>query len=218
MSVKQVVNIYTFHDMHFEEQAIRVKRLYHKYKARRLVIDGNGLGIGFIDYMVKSQIDPETNEFFEDFGIYNDTDKFYKKYQTDDCEQDAVYIIKANAPINTEAFANLQTQLSSGKIKFLEDERIAKTKLLGTKMGQTMTPEKRAEYLRPFTQTSILKEEMMNLKEENEGINILLKRANRGIGKDKFSALVYGLYYIKTEEDSKKKKKRFVASEWKFFN
>ena len=24
--------------------------------------------------------------------------------------------------------------------------------------------------------------------------------------------------YIKTEEDSKKKKKRFVASEWKFFN
>lgn len=218
VSVKQVVNIYTFHDMHFEEQAIRVKRLYHKYKARRLVIDGNGLGIGFIDYMVKSQIDPETNEFFEDFGIYNDTDKFYKKYQTDDCEQDAVYIIKANAPINTEAFANLQTQLSSGKIKFLEDERIAKTKLLGTKMGQTMSPEKRAEYLRPFTQTSILKEEMMNLKEENEGINILLKRANRGIGKDKFSALVYGLYYIKTEEDSKKKKKRFVASEWKFYN
>ena len=24
--------------------------------------------------------------------------------------------------------------------------------------------------------------------------------------------------YIKTEEDSKKKKKRFIASEWKFFN
>jgi len=38
-----------------------------------------------------------------------------------------------------------------------------------------MTPEKRTEYLKPFTLTSILKEEMMNLREETEGININLK-------------------------------------------
>lgn len=218
VSMKQLVNIYTFHDDHFEDQAIKVKRLFYRYKARRLVIDANGIGIGLMDYLVKSQIDPDTNEFFADFGVYNDEEKFYKKFQTVDCEQDAIYMIKANAPINTEAHANMQSQLSSGKIKFLEDERIAKTKLLGTKMGQTMTPEKRAEYLRPFTLTSILKEELMNLREENEGVNIILKQANRSIKKDKFSALEYGLYYIKTEEDSKKKKKRFVASEWKFFN
>ena len=31
----------------------------------------------------------------------------------------------------------------------------------------------------------------------NEGINIILKQANRGIRKDKFSAFEYGLYYIK---------------------
>ena len=218
VSIKQLVNIYTFHDMHFEDQAINVKRLFYKYKARRLVIDGNGLGIGFMDYMVKSQIDPDTNEFFADFGVYNDEEKFYKKFQTDDCEQDAIYIIKATAPINTEAHATVQTQLSSGKIKFLEDERVAKTKLLGTKLGQNMSPEQRAAYLRPFTLTSILKEEMMNLREENEGVNIILKMANRGIGKDKFSAFEYGLYYIRVEEDSKKKKKKFNASEWKFFN
>lgn len=29
----------------------------------------------------------------------------------------------------------------------------------------------------------------MNLREENEGVNIILKQANRGIKKDKFSAL-----------------------------
>ena len=218
VSIKQLGNTYTIHDMHFEDQAINVKRLFYKYKERRLVIDGNGLGIGFIDYMVKSQIDPDTNEFFADFGVYNDEEKFYKKFQTDDCEQDAIYIIKATAPINTEAHATVQTQLSSGKIKFLEDERVAKTKLLGTKLGQNMSPEQRAAYLRPFTLTSILKEEMMNLREENEGVNIILKMANRGIGKDKFSAFEYGLYYIRVEEDSKKKKKKFNASEWKFFN
>jgi len=57
----------------------------------------------------------------------------------------------------------------------LQDERIAKTKLLGTVKGSNMSPEERADYLKPFTLTSILKEEMMNLREENEGLNIILK-------------------------------------------
>jgi hypothetical protein len=108
--------------------------------------------------------------------------------------------------------------LQAGKVKFLIDERAAKEKLLGTKVGQNMKPEERAEYLKPFTLTSILKEEMMNLREENEGVNIILKQANRGIRKDKFSAFEYGLYYIKQEEDKKKKKKKFNASDWCFMN
>ena len=42
----------------FEEQAINIKRLYYKYKARVCSIDANGLGIGLIDFMTKTQIDP----------------------------------------------------------------------------------------------------------------------------------------------------------------
>lgn len=221
-ALKQLVNIYTFDDEHFEDQAIKVKKLYYRYNARRLVVDGNGPGVGFIDYLVKPQVDTETNEIFPDFGVYGgtkvDIEQEYKKYKTANCEEDALYIIMASAPMNNEAHSNVQTQLSSGKVKMLIDERVAKTKLLGTVKGQNMKPEERAEYLKPFTLTSILKEEMMNLKEENEGVNIILKRANKGIRKDKFSAFEYGLYYIKQEEDNKKKKKRFNAKEWKFFS
>ena len=217
-SIKSLVNIHTMNDAHFEDQAIKLKKLYYKYKAKRLVIDGNGLGIGLLDYMVKKQINPDTLEEFPDFGVFNDVDNEYKKYRTNECEQDAIYIIKANAPINTEAHANVQSQLASGKVKFLIDERVAKVKLMGTTKGQNMTPEQRSEYLKPFTLTSILKEEMMNLREENEGVNIILKQANRGIKKDKFSAFEYGLYYIRQEEDNKKKKKKFKASDWTFMN
>ena len=81
-----------------------------------------------------------------------------------------------------------------------------------------MKPEERANYLKPFNLTSILREEMLNLREETEGVNIILKQANKGIKKDKFSSFEYGLYYIKQEEDKKKKKKRFNAGDWKFFN
>ncbi len=217
-AIKSLVNIYTFSDEHFENQAIQLKKLYYKYKARRLVIDGNGLGIGLVDYMVKTQTDPVTNDVYPDFGVYNDEDQYYKKYRTDHTEDNAMYIVKANAPINTEAHSNAQVQLTSGKVKLLIDERVAKTKLLGTKVGQNMKPEERAEYLKPFTLTSILKDEMLNLREENEGVNIILKQYNKGIRKDKFSAFEYGLYYIKQEEENKKKKKKFNAAEWKLFN
>ena len=216
-AIKTLVNIYTLSDEHFEDQSIKLKRLFYKYNARRLVIDANGMGIGLLDYLIKPQIDPDTGDTYPDFGVYNDEEGYYKKYRTPNCEQDAVYQIKANAPINTEAHANARSQLSSGKVKFLIDERVAKVKLMGTKLGQNMKPEERAEYLKPFTLTSILKEEMMNLREENEGVNIILKQANRGLRKDKFSAFEYGLYYIKQEESNKKKKK-FNAKEWRFYN
>ena len=221
-AVKTLVNIYTMDDTHFEDQAIKLKRLYYKYKAKRLVIDANGLGIGLVDYMVKPQHDPITGDDFPDFGVYggtqDDAAEEYKRFRTENTEEDAMYLVKANAPINTEAHANFQTQLNSGKIKFLIDERTAKIKLLNTKAGQKMTPEKRAEYLKPFTLTSILKEELSNLREENEGINIILKQANKSIKKDKFSAAEYGLLYIKFEEENKKRKKKFKITDMMFSN
>ena len=216
-AIKSLVNIYTLSDEHFEDQAIFAKKLFYKYKARVIVIDGNGIGLPLIDYMVKQQID-ENGDTYPDFGVVNDDEGYYKKYRTPNTEYDAMFIIKANAPINTECHSNAQAQLASGKVKFLIDERTAREKLLGTVKGQKMKPEERSNYLKPFNLTSILKEEMLNLREENEGINIILKQANRGIGKDKFSSFEYGLYYIKQEEDKKKKKKRFNASDWAFYN
>lgn len=185
--------MYVMNDAHFEDQAIKIKKLYYKYKARRIVIDANGVGAGLVDFMVKPQIDLDTNEVIPDFGVYGGTqdDAYdeYKKYRTNATELDAMYLMKANAPINTECHTIIQSTLSSGKIKFLIDERTAKQKLLQTKVGQNMTIEARKDYLLPFSLTSSLREEIMNLREENEGLNIILKQSNRNIKKDKFSAL-----------------------------
>lgn len=220
-ALKAVVNIYSWEAEHFGLQAIYLKKLYYKYKARALVIDANGLGVGLVDFMVTDQEDPETGDFLPNFGVggatYEDWEKDFKKYKTGDTETDAMYLIKANAPINTEAHSYVQTQLSSGKIKFLIDENQAKVKLMSTKMGQNMDADKRAEYLKPFTLTTILKEQMMNLVEDNEGTNIILKQSSRGIKKDKFSAFEYGLYYIKQEEDRNKKRKKRSIADMMFF-
>ena len=221
-AIKSLVNIYSLSAEHFEEQAVHIKKLYYKYKARCIAIDANGLGVGLIDFMVKAQIDPETGDTLPPFGVeggtYEEAGQEYKKFRTDDMERDALYLIKANAPINTEAHTYVQTQMSSGKIKLLIDEQTAKAKLMSTKIGQNMTPDERNDYLMPFQQTTILKNQMLNLVEDNDGVNVILKQNNRSIPKDKFSSFEYGMYYIKQEEARKRKRKTHSLADMLFFN
>jgi len=39
-------------------------------------------------------------------GTQEDAAEEYKKYRTNETEEDAMYLMKANAPVNTEAHAN----------------------------------------------------------------------------------------------------------------
>jgi hypothetical protein len=59
---------------------------------------------------------------------------------------------------------------------------------------------------------------MLNLVEENEGANIILKQSNRKILKDKFSAFEYGLYYIKQVEDKNKRRKKRNIADMMFYS
>ena len=217
-AIKSLVNLYTYEAEHFEQQAINIKQLYYKYNARKVAIDTNGLGIGLLDFMVKGQ-QTDDGTYLPPFGIDNDDEGVYKSYfkGVNDLEKDAIFQIKANAPINTEAYSYAQTQMSSGKIKFLIDESEAKAKMMETKAGQNMSVDQRNDYLRPFVLTTILREQMLNLVEDNQGVNIILKQDSRGIKKDKFSAFVYGLYYIKQQEERLRKRKKRDLSQFSFF-
>lgn len=221
-SIKTLVNLFSYDAKDFEEQAINIKKLYYKYKARIIAIDANGVGAGFVDFMTKSQVDPETGDELPPFGVFGgtfeDATQQYKHIKGANVEENAMYLIKANAPIDTEAHSYVQTQMFNGKIKFLIDENQAKTKLLGTKAGQAMDPVKRNEYLQPFILTTILRNQMLNLVEENEGLNIKLKQSSRSIPKDKFSAFEYALYYIKKEEEGRKKRKNRNISQLMLFS
>ena len=190
VAIKSLVNLYTYQAEHFEQQAINIKKLYYKFKARKVAIDTNGLGIGLLDFMVKAQ-QTQDGEYLPPFGIDNDQEGVYKKYfkGINDLQKDAIFQIKANAPINTQAYSYAQTQMSSGKIKFLIDQGQAKAKMMETKTGQNMSIDQRNDYLRPFILTTILRQQMLNLVQDNQGVNIILKQDSRSIKKDKFLLL-----------------------------
>lgn len=182
------------------------------------------VGVGLLDYLITDQYDPETDELLANFGIINLDDvpneedrRNYKSFENENTIKNALYMMKANAPLNTEMYAYTQSQLRNGKLKFLIDSNTAKNKLLSQAQGKKMSPLQRQDYLRPFVETDILKEQMMNLVQQNEGANIILKQSNRNILKDKVSALIYGLYWCKKQEDKRNRRKGRRMKDFMFF-
>lgn len=171
-----------------------------------------------VDYLIEDQIDPETGEMYYNFGIINDDDKYYKKYRTPDTIKNALYIMKANQQINSELYSYLRINMQQQQINFLVDEAIAKNELIGTAQDRNMNAVQRADYLLPFVQTSLLKNQVCNLILANEtGQLVVLKQASRGTPKDKVSALIYALSYVKDYESNRKKRKNRNIGDYMLF-
>jgi len=201
---KKLVNIFVYEDAHFEEQAGQIKEMFSIFRPQAIAIDGTGLGTGLIDYLVKWT---EYNGIqYEPFGVISEKhEEDYKQFLVPESIP-VLYIIKADPATNSAMHSNIYAQLVGGRMKFLIDERTAKTRFAGQEGWNNRPIEERARKLKPFTLTSILKEEMLNLRREGEGADIRLKRVHTKIGKDKFSALENGMYYIYLKERERKKR------------
>ena len=218
VGIKSLVNIITYDSEHFELQALEIKRQYLKYYPKYIAIDGNGVGFGLVDFLTIPSTDRESGEEYPAFGVANDDKRIYSKIDTGgNVIKDVLWIVKANTEINSEGYTNIVTQMGSGKLRFLLEERIAKNKLLDTKRGKTLSVEQRVDELKPYVLTSILKEELLNLAQKPDSKHFDLMRINKSIQKDKVSAMMYGLYVIKQIEDKERRRKRGSVTDMMFF-
>lgn len=190
----------------FNRQAIELKRIIKKFNPLEVVIDTNGLGIGFADEMIREQVD-EFGNIYEPLGFKNDED--FLKVQPKDA-MCILYGIKANGPLNSKIHGNAYTRINGGLVRFLIKEQEAKNALLSTKVGQKMTVKQRIQRLMPHEMTTKLFEEMANLRLRRTGasLDIVLEQINPRYPKDKYSAFAYGLWRIKELEEEQNKKRR----------
>ena len=190
----------------FNRQAIELKRIIKKFNPLEVIIDTNGLGIGFADEMIREQVD-EFGNIYQPLGFKND-DEFLKVQPKDAlC---ILYGIKANGPLNSKIHGNAYTRLNGGLVRFLIKEQEAKNALLSTKVGQKMTVTQRVQRLMPHEMTTKLFEEMANLRLRRTGasLDIVLEQINPRYPKDKYSAFAYGLWRIKELEEEQNKRRR----------
>lgn len=193
----------------FYNQVIELKKIIAAFSPKEVVIDTNGLGVGFGDEMIQTQIDEYGNEY-PAYGFFNDED--YKKVQPKGIEC-ILYGIKANGPLNSKIHSNAYSRITGGTVRFLIKEGEAKSALLSTKVGQKMSVEGRVKRLMPHEMTSRLFDEMTNLRlKKGNGLDIALEQINSRYPKDKYSAFAYGLWRIKEIEEEAYKKKRRRSS------
>jgi len=201
---KQLVNVHTYKgNMHFEDQSIYVKELVDKFKASMVVIDGNGLGRGLLDYLVKEDRYPS-------YSIVNDDT--YDKYKLPN-SLPLIFNVMSNTK-ETKAsniHNNFMTVIANHDLKLLISDSILKDK------HKNKDQEKLAEVLAPHIETGYFVDEVMNLIYEARGNNTVVKRVSGSMEKDRYSAISYGLYYIYLEEKKKQERKREVLDPTDFF-
>ena len=190
----------------FYQQAIDLKKIIADFNPLEVVIDTNGLGIGFGEEMTREQVD-SCGVVYPAYGFKNDEN--FQKTQP----RDAIcllYGLKANSGNNSQIHGNAYSRLNGGLVRFLIKEQEAKNALLSTQVGQKMTVVQRVKRLMPHEMTTKLFEEMANLRLKRTGVSldIVLEQINPRYPKDKYSAFAYGLWRIKELEEEQAKRKR----------
>ncbi len=198
-----IVNIFvlgrTQKQKQFSMQVIDMKRILKAFTVRECIIDTNGIGAGIGDLMIQQQTD-EFGRIYEPLGFFNDED--YKLIQPQDAPR-ILYSFKSNHKINSEMFGICYSRIDAGLVDFLIKEQDARSKLLATKRGQSMSVEEKTKFLMPYEMTTKLFEEMGNLrlKRTGAGLDIVLEPINSHFPDDRFSSLCIGLRRIKELED-----------------
>jgi len=176
----------------FKEQSIVIKKLFYKYggnqdlsksRVKAVVVDGNGLGKGLIDRLLEDVTDPETNNELGCFNTIN-TD------QKPDVENaiEIVYDLISSG-INGDIIRVFIDYVETERLKLLKvNDNIKKSSVYG---DDNLIDEERARL-----HTQHLIDEISNLKLKTTSKSITVEQTLKKIDKDKYSALVYGLYYI----------------------
>ena len=176
--------------MHFKLQARELKMYVEMYKASALVVDANGLGAGIIDYLL-DEIDE-----YPSYSVMNNSD--YDKYRKADSAE-ILYVLKSTTKDNkaSDIHNHFMISVKNRDVEFLIGEQDKKMILLQSRKEKAVENYNFTTHIA----TDLFMDEVMNLKYHYTGsMNMTVKQISNRINKDKYSAVSYGMWYIKQKE------------------
>lgn len=182
MDLVNLINIPNI--MNFTAQACVIKKYKKLYNAKNVIVDGNGLGAGLIDELLKESFDPITKESLGCWDTINDDN------------------IPEVPEIAEKILYNLKSQSAQSKIvtNFIDVVDSGKFRMLESKQQSEFTEKEYDDFdncIAPYLQTDCLFEEIANLKLKhlsNGGVTI--EKVVNKLDKDRVSATIYVLWYI----------------------
>ena len=182
IDIVNIINIPNI--MNFTAQACIIKQIKQRYNAQGVVVDGNGLGAGLIDQLLKESFDPVTNKSLGCWNTINDDNT--PEYPEE--SEKILYNLKAQTA---------QSKIVTNFIDMVDSKRL---RLLCSKQLNDFSVSEQDDFdnkVAPFLQTDCLFEEIANLKlKQLPNGNVTIERVVKKMDKDRVSALIYVLWYI----------------------
>ena len=217
---KSMVNIVVMEGRNFLYQANAIKLLDLDFDFDWVAIDANGLGVGLVDFLMSDTVD-SSGRTLSPWNVKNIKD--YPDYAREQKigAPPKIWVIKTNQHNAGKIHSTAYSELFSGKVKLLADEKVAKADLLATKKGKKLTLDERIRLLQPYKNTSLFIAETSNLRINKQNVNMKLELIHGGLEKDTFSAFEYGIWTILEEEKKEiagRAKSQYSANDLLMFN
>lgn len=182
MDLVNLINIPNI--LNFTAQACTIKKYKKLYNAKAVIVDGNGLGAGLIDELLKESFDPITKESLGCWDTINDDNE----PEVPDIAEKILYNLKAQSA-QSKIVTNFIDVVDSGKFRILEN-----------KQQSDFTESEYEDFdncVAPYLQTDCLFEEIANLKLKhlNNG-GVTIEKVVSKLDKDRVSATLYVLWLI----------------------
>lgn len=206
--IRQVPFIESVYGEHTEKQAIKLKRLFYDFEADYVIMDTLGNGMSLYDDCARVLYDEDRDVEYPSWCAMNNDEM--KNRALDKNALPIIYSIKVvKAEVNHEIAMSLRNAFEKKQIKLLIDEINGRDYLTEKFELLKKTPEEQAKLLKPYIQTTILVNELVNLEYEIKNGLVKVYEVGRN-RKDRYSSLAYCNYFANILQRNLKKKRETV--------
>jgi len=190
-----IVYTETNEGMHTEAQALRIRKLYEEFDCDYIVLDIKNIGLSIYDVLARDISDPETGEVYPALSCCNNPELAARCVNRN--ANKAVWAIIGSAKLNSDCALLLREGFRTGRIRLLLTEYDG-TEALGALRGyNSLGVADRMAILMPYVNTTLLINELINLRHEESGGVVKLSE-RYGARKDRYSSLSYN-YYVSNQ-------------------
>ena len=202
--ISNIVYSDVYEGLRTDDQALIIRKLFDEFACDYLVLDANGLGLGVYDCLSRDMVEPYTGEIYPALSCCNNAEMAARC--TVPGADKVIWAIKASAQFNSDCAFLLREAFKSGRIRLLITEFDAETLLTeNIKAFSSLTIAERERLKMPYTNTTLLINELTKLQHEETGGRVRIFERS-GMRKDRYSSLSYN-YYVATQLESKLSKK-----------
>ena len=210
-----IVFIDTYEGVVTDDLGLLTMRYFYQYGCDYVVVDGKGVGIPIMDFIMADRYDAEYGQLYPALNCMNNPD-FSERCKVKGAPK-KIFVIVATPKMNNDMCLSLRAGFQNGYINLLMDEDIIEDEVLpNVKHYSRLTDAMRAKVRLPYVQTTLLINELVNL--QHETVNGLIRvKEKASIRKDRYSSVEYGYHFIqelskslKPEKDSSRLADKFI--------